>query len=180
MTAAEMLSVAAFREGKHAQAFPSFGSERMGAPVVSFCRIDDKVIRMRDPIYEPDALIIQDPTLLQAPGTFDGVKADGYIVINTGKDVAELKIDAVLAKMKPGHVITIPATEIAMKHIKRPLPNAVMLGALAALTGMIKRESVGQAISHAFSGTIAEVNIAAAREAFETVAAGQKKETTAC
>ncbi|HXQ83200.1 MAG TPA: 2-oxoacid:acceptor oxidoreductase family protein, partial [Xanthobacteraceae bacterium] len=64
VTAAEVLSVAAYLEGKHAQAFPSFGSERMGAPVVSFCRIDDKEIRLREPILEPDALIVQDPTLI--------------------------------------------------------------------------------------------------------------------
>ena len=64
VSAAEVLSVAAFSQGRHAQAFPSFGSERTGAPVVSFCRIDDKEIRLREPIMEPDALIIQDPTLL--------------------------------------------------------------------------------------------------------------------
>lgn len=180
VTAAEMLSVAAFREGKHAQAFPSFGSERMGAPVVSFCRIDSKVIRMRDPIYEPDALIIQDPTLLQAPGTFDGLKADGYVLINTGKPLSELKIDAIIARLKPGHIMTIPGTEIAMKHIKRPLPNAVMLGGLAALSGVIKMDSVAEAIAHAFSGKIGEVNIAAAKEAFETVAAAKKEEKIAC
>lgn len=180
VTAAEMLSVAAFLEGKHAQAFPSFGSERMGAPVVSFCRIDSKEIRMRDPVYEPDALIIQDPTLLLAPGTFDGLKADGYVLINTGKPLSELKIDAVLAKMKPGHVMAIPATEIALKHIKRPLPNAVMLGGLAALAGLIKLDSVAKAIAHAFDGKIGEVNIAAATEAYETVAAAKKEEKIAC
>src|SRR5262245_42245359 len=70
VTAAELLSIAAFMEGKHAQAFPSFGSERMGAPVVAFCRIDDREIRSREPIARPDALIIQDPTLFHSVDVF--------------------------------------------------------------------------------------------------------------
>ena len=83
VTAAELLSVAAFREGRHAQAFPSFGSERTGAPVVAFCRIDDRPIRLREPILAPDAIIIQDPTLLHQVDVFGGLAPDGYIVINT-------------------------------------------------------------------------------------------------
>ncbi len=75
VTAAEMLSLAAFDEGRYAQAFPSFGSERMGAPVVSFCRIDDHEIRTREPVMEPDALIVQDPTLLHQVDVFGGLQA---------------------------------------------------------------------------------------------------------
>ena len=90
VTAAELLSVAAFNEGRHAQAFPSFGSERMGAPVVSFCRIDDREIRVREPVMEPDALIIQDPTLLNQVDVFGGLKRDGFILINTAKSFDEL------------------------------------------------------------------------------------------
>jgi pyruvate ferredoxin oxidoreductase gamma subunit len=90
VTAAEMLSIAAFEEGRHAQAFPSFGSERTGAPVVAFCRIADKEIRLREPIMEPDALIIQDPTLLHQVDVFAGLKKDGYILINTNKSFEQL------------------------------------------------------------------------------------------
>src|SRR5512142_1542982 len=90
VTAAELLSIAAFGEGHHAQAFPSFGSERTGAPVVAFCRIDDKIIRLREPIMEPDALIIQDPTLLHQVELFSGLKPDGYVLINPTKTFAEL------------------------------------------------------------------------------------------
>ena len=89
VTAAEMLSIAGFSEGKHAQAFPSFGSERTGAPVVSFCRLDDKEIRRREPILEPDCLIIQDPTLFHALDVFQGLKPDGYVLINSTKDWIE-------------------------------------------------------------------------------------------
>src|SRR5512133_2551521 len=77
VTAAELLSLAAFDEGRHAQAFPTFGSERMGAPVTAFCRIDDRPIRAREPIAEPDALIIQDPTLLNQVAVFSGLSPDG-------------------------------------------------------------------------------------------------------
>src|SRR6266496_2442619 len=90
VTAAELLSVAAFREGKHAQAFPSFGSERTGAPVVSFCRIDDKEIRLREPILEPDALIVQDPTLLHQVDVFSGLGPEGYVLINSGRGFDDL------------------------------------------------------------------------------------------
>ena len=90
VTAAELLSVAAFDEGRHAQAFPSFGSERTGAPVVAFCRIDDPPIRTREPIAEPDAVIIQDPTLLHQVDVFGGLGRDGYILINTSRTLDEL------------------------------------------------------------------------------------------
>src|SRR4249919_1501272 len=92
VTATELLSVAAFREGRHAQAFPSFGSERMGAPVVAFCRIDDRPIRLREPILAPDALIIQDPTLLHQVDVFSGLAREGYILLNTTRGFEALGI----------------------------------------------------------------------------------------
>src|SRR5437868_12062645 len=87
-----MLSIAAFREGKHAQAFPSFGSERTGAPVVAYCRIDDREIRLREPIMRPDALIIQDPTLLHQVDIFAGLAEHGYILVNTTRNLDALGI----------------------------------------------------------------------------------------
>ena len=90
VTAAEMLSIAAFEDGKHAQAFPTFGSERTGAPVTSFCRIDDQPIRVREPVSAPDALIIQDPTLLHQVEVFSGLTEDGYVLINTSRSFDEL------------------------------------------------------------------------------------------
>jgi pyruvate ferredoxin oxidoreductase gamma subunit len=168
VSAAEMLSVSAFLEGKHAQAVPSFGSERMGAPVVAFCRIDDKEIRLREPVLEPNALIVQDPTLFQAIDVFNGLPDDGYLLINTGRDIAELGIEKAVARLPEGHVCTVPATEIAMKYVKRPLPNAVLLGALSAITGVIKIESVEEAIKSKFPGKIGEANIAAAWAAYES------------
>src|SRR5579859_3865292 len=105
VTAAELLASAAFSEGRHAQAFPSFGSERMGAPVMSFCRIDDHPIRTHEPVTEPDALIVQDPTLLHQPGLLAGLRPDGYLLINSPDSITGLTVC-------PGHLIVIPGTAI--------------------------------------------------------------------
>jgi pyruvate ferredoxin oxidoreductase gamma subunit len=169
VTAAELLSVAAFLEQHHAQAFPSFGSERMGAPVVSFCRIDDKEIRLREPILEPDALIVQDPTLFKAIDVCQGLKATGYLLVNSNRTVADLHLDAITRQLPAGHVLTVPASELALKHVGRPLPNAALLGAFARLTGIVQLKSVAAAISEKFSEKIAAANIAAATAAYDAV-----------
>ena len=173
VTAAEMLSIAAFLEEEHAQAFPSFGSERTGAPVVSYCRIDDKEIRLREPILEPDAVIIQDPTLLHSVDVFQGLKDDGYILINTGRSLEELGIADFAARFPPAHVCHLGASELAARHVGRPLPNAALLGAFAAMTGLLHFDSVAQAIRTKFSGAVADGNVEAARAAFESVAKGE-------
>ena len=92
VTGAEMLSIAAFEQGRHAQAFPSFGSERTGAPVVAFCRIDEREIRLREPVMAPDALIVQDPTLLHQVDVFQGLQPDGYVLINSVRSFDELGV----------------------------------------------------------------------------------------
>jgi pyruvate ferredoxin oxidoreductase gamma subunit len=169
VTAAELLSVAAFREGRHAQAFPSFGSERTGAPVVAFCRIDTHPIRLREPILEPDALIIQDPTLLHQVDVFGGLRKDGYILINTSRSFEDLGLGEFAAGFQAKRLCTVPATEFALKLIGRPLPNAALLGGFAAISGHISLESVGAAVREKFPAKVAEANIAAAAQAFEFV-----------
>jgi pyruvate ferredoxin oxidoreductase gamma subunit len=158
--------VAAFDGGKHAQAFPNFGSERTGAPVVSFCRIDDKPIRVREPIADPDALIVQDPTLLHQVALFDGLQPDGYVLINSARSFAELGLEELEL---PGRRMTVPATDLAREHLGRPLPNAVLLGAFAAVTGMVTIDTVEAAIRHKFSGKAADGNVAAARAAYALI-----------
>jgi pyruvate ferredoxin oxidoreductase gamma subunit len=170
VTAAEVLSVAAFLEGKHAQAFPSFGSERMGAPVVSFCRIDDKEIRLREPILEPNALIVQDPTLFTAIDVFQGLRADGFLLVNSNRSFEELNLAKIVGSLPPGHARIVPATELALQHVGRPVPNAALLGAFAALTGIVHLRSVSTAIRQAFSAKIAEANVAAATDAHAVIA----------
>lgn len=167
VTAAELLAVAAFDEGKYAQAFPSFGSERTGAPVVSFCRIDERPIRLREPILSPDVVVIQDPTLLHAVDVFQGLTRRGQVLINSSRGVEELGLAEWAASRPAGCVVTVAATEIARRHLGRPLPNVVLLGALAAVTAVVGWPAMERAIRERFTPELANKNVAAAREAFE-------------
>jgi pyruvate ferredoxin oxidoreductase gamma subunit len=169
VTGAEMLSVAAFLGGKHAQAFPSFGSERTGAPVVAFCRIDEQPIRLREPVMAPDALIVQDATLLHQVDVFAGVGADGYLLINTSRSFEALGLGDFVKGFRPERLLTVPATELALRHVGRPVPNAALLGAFAALGGLITLDAVVAAIESRFRGPVAQGNVAAAREAHAIV-----------
>ena len=169
VTAAELLSVAAFDGGRYAQAFPSFGSERTGAPVVAFCRVDDKPIRTREPIAEPDAVIVQDPTLIHQVDLFSGLSPQGYVLVNTVQDAAELGLAELVAQLPPGHAVTVPATDLALEHIGRPVPNAVLLGALSALTELVPIDAVAAALTERFPAQLAAGNVAAARAAHDYV-----------
>jgi pyruvate ferredoxin oxidoreductase gamma subunit len=170
VSGAELASVAAFLEGRYAQAFPSFGSERMGAPVTAFCRIDDSEIRLREPVVTPDALIIQDPTLLHQVDLFHGLAADGYILINSSRTFDEMGLGTLLGQFRPERLHTLPATEIAMKHVGRAVPNVPLLAGFAAISGQFQLESVVAAVRAKFPTKIAEANVAAATEAFDLAA----------
>jgi pyruvate ferredoxin oxidoreductase gamma subunit len=171
VTAAELLSVAAFAEGRHAQAFPTFGSERTGAPVVSFCRIDDKPIRVREPVSEPDALIVQDPTLLHQVDLFAGLAPEGYVLINSERSFEELGIRDLADGFAPERLLTVPATAMAVEVLGRPLPNGVMLGGFAAISGLVSVESVAAAVRERFPGGLGTANAAAVEAAHEYVLA---------
>jgi pyruvate ferredoxin oxidoreductase gamma subunit len=179
VTAAELLSIAAFREGRHAQAFPSFGSERTGAPVVAFCRLDTRPIRLREPVGQPDAVIIQDPTLLHMVDVFAGLARDGYILVNTSRDLDALGLADFVRERQPGRIATVPATELALKHIGRPVPNAALLGAFAALTGQVTLDAVAAAIAETFGEKLARANIAAASDAYAAVLAPRVEDSHA-
>jgi pyruvate ferredoxin oxidoreductase gamma subunit len=173
------MSIAAFREGRHAQAFPSFGSERMGAPVVAYCRIHDRAIRLREPILEPDALIIQDPTLLHQVNVFGGLRPDGYILINTSRSFEALGIEELVGRYRAERLCNVPATELALRHVGKPLPNAALLGGFAAIAGVISIDAVEAAIREKFPQRLADPNVAAAREAFAFVRA-ERREVASC
>ncbi len=111
VTAAELLSVAAFDEGRYSQAFPTFGSERTGAPVVAFCRIDDRPIRLREPITDPDAVVVQDPTLLHQVDLFAGLEPGGFLLLNTSRTVSSLGLDELAGLLGAERMVTVPATE---------------------------------------------------------------------
>ena len=178
VSAAEMLSIAAFDEGRYAQAFPSFGSERMGAPVTAFCRIDDREIRLREPISKPDALIIQDPTLLHQLDLFSGLSGNGYILINSTRSLEELGMDEFTGRFPRHHCCTVPASELALKHLGRPLPNAALLGAFAAVSKQFRLDSVLKAIREKFAGRVGEANAAAAQAAYDLAEQPQRRKVT--
>jgi pyruvate ferredoxin oxidoreductase gamma subunit len=164
-----MLSIAAFEDGKHAQAFPTFGSERMGAPVVSFCRIDESPIRVREPVSKPDGLIVQDPTLLHQVDLFSGAGDDAYILINSARGFDELGLGEFARRFHRERLLTVPATEIAREHLGRPIANAALLGGFVALSGLVSIESLAKAIREKFSGGVADRNVRAAEAAREYV-----------
>ncbi len=161
VAAAELLSMAAFKDGKYAQAFPSFGAERIGAPVQAFVRIDDKKVRTREDVRTPDYLIVQDSFLMDTVPVLEGLKPDGLIVVNSDRPPEELYIKTT-AKVE-----TIPATEIALEIIGRPIPNAVMIGAFCSITGLVSLDSVQEAIMEKFPGKVGENNVAALERAVE-------------
>jgi pyruvate ferredoxin oxidoreductase gamma subunit len=175
VTAAELLSVAAFLDGREAQAFPTFGSERTGAPVVAFCRIDDHPIRVREPITEPDAVIVQDPTLVHQVDLFGGLEDHGFLMVNTARTFVELGLGEYVRRFDPSRCVVVPATDIARELLGRPLPNAALLGGFAALTREVTLESVVAAIRERFHGTTGEQNATAAVTAHSMVEAAQGK-----
>ncbi len=161
VTAAELIAVAAFEDGKWSQAFPYFGTERRGAPVTAFARLSDKKIRVRSQIYEPDYVIVQDPSLLGVVDVASGIKKDGLVIVNSEMPAEELKIST------PAKVKTIDATSLAISIIGVPIVNTALLGAFAGATGQIRLESVNKAIRSRFPGKIGEKNVEAVKKAFE-------------
>ena len=179
VTAAELLSVAAFIDGLHAQAFPSFGSERMGAPIVAFCRISERMIRTREPISFPHALIIQDVTLIHQLDIFNGVNLEGYVLVNTSRTFDELGLGEFIERFDRTRVMTLPATEIAVENIGRPVANAPLLAGFAAISSEVSLDPVKESISRRFRGATAANNIAAAQRAFDHVRNGLEQLRTA-
>jgi len=163
VTAAEMISIAAFEDGKFSQAFPAFGVERRGAPVQAFTRISDSPIRLRSQIYTPDYVIVQDATLLETVDVASGIKDDGVIIVNTTEKPESLKLDT------KARVMTVAATKVAMDIIGFPIVNTVLLGAFAGATGEINVESIKKAVKGRFSGKVAEKNAQAIQKAYELI-----------
>ena len=171
VTAAELLSLAAFDQGLHAQALPSFGSERTGAPVVAFCRIDERPIRSHDPVDHPDLVVLQDPTLLRTGDVLVGLADGGVVVVNSSRTPAELAGAGL--RLQPGQrVVTVPATELSRELLGRPLPNTALLGAVAAVTGVVSLEAVRGAIRQRFASrpeSVIAANIRLAEDAHAVV-----------
>jgi pyruvate ferredoxin oxidoreductase gamma subunit len=164
VTAAELVAIAAFKSGRIAQAFPAFGVERTGAPIESFARISDKEIRTREQVNEPDVLIIQDATLLDAIDVSRGSNKNTVAIINSSKPREKLKINLPL-----NNVYIINATEIALKNIGKNIVNTTILGAFAKATGLISLNALKEAIKEKFKEkgeNIINKNINAIEEAY--------------
>jgi pyruvate ferredoxin oxidoreductase gamma subunit len=168
VTAADLLAMAAFLEGHHAQSFPSFGSERAGAPVVAYCRLNDGDIRTREPVVTPDCVIVIDPTLVHQVDLFAGLRKNGFVLVNSARTLELIGLGSLREEFDSTHLLTMPATEVALRQIGRPLPNAALLGGFAALTAKVTLEAVAAAIRERFRGdpAIAERNVVAATEIY--------------
>ncbi len=168
VTAAELIAIAAFNDGKHSQAFPSFGVERTGAPIEAFARIDSKPIRTREHVYEPNVLIVQDPTLLGTVDVTKGCDIKTLVIINTAKSVDQLK--TLTDKLPEKNIFPIDATKIAMDIIGRNLVNTVILGTFAKVSGLVSLESLKKAIKQKFAAKgkdIVDKNIKAVEKAYK-------------
>jgi 2-oxoacid:acceptor oxidoreductase gamma subunit (pyruvate/2-ketoisovalerate family) len=157
VTAARLLADAAFIEGKYSQAFPFFGAERRGAPVLAFARISNKPIRVRSQIYEPNHVVVLDPLLPRVVDVASGLKRDGIVVINS----------KTAPQIENARIAFVDATSIAVELIGNPITNTAMLGAFAKATGAVSIDSTVVAVKKRFKGEAAEKNAAAVRKAYE-------------
>ncbi len=169
VTAAELVASAAFRDGKVAQAFPSFGSERMGAPVTAFCRICTHSIRSREPVAHPNVLLILDSTLLHQMDVFSGLSDQGIVLMNSTRKVEELGLKDWMLQHPEVELYSFPASDLAERHLGRPIANVGMVSGFAAVTGAITKASVEHAIKEKFPGKLGEVNAVVAAETFDYV-----------
>ena len=160
VTAAMILSVAAFKDGKYSQAFPKFGVERRGAPVQAFTRISDSFIRRKSAVYNPDVLVVLDSTLFGAVDIIDGFNSDGMIVVNTNKSADELGLSDLNVK-------TLDVSALALEVLGRDIVNTAMLGAFAGFTGKVSLDGLFKGVDEHFSGSLAEKNKRLIQEVYD-------------
>ena len=163
ITTASLLGYAYFLKGAYPYAFPHFGAARMGAPMNAFVRVDAKPVRLRSQIYEPDYLVVVDSTLMRGFNCFSGLKEDGIAIVNESEGLE-------MPKLKPRQrAFVVPANEIALKTIGRPLSNTALLGAFCAATGELEIDTLLEAIKHRFSAKLQAVNIEAVRQGYQYI-----------
>ncbi|MDT8282121.1 MAG: 2-oxoacid:acceptor oxidoreductase family protein [Gammaproteobacteria bacterium] len=165
VVAAYLLATTAINEGWHAQAFPAFGAERRGAPVIAFVRINHEPIKRRCQVAAPDFLIIQDEALMNIPSITDGLKADGRILLNSTRSSALYSKENSISNQ----LITLPATQLAQQYLGRPVPNTALLAAFLSLTGMLQQYGLIQSLEERFKGEILDKNIALVEAAAQVV-----------
>jgi len=164
VTAAQILAISAFYDGKESQAFPKFGVERRGAPVEAFCRIDTQKINVRSQVYTPDLLMVLEPSLLEAVDVTAGLKSGANIIVNTTKPITDKKY----SKFK---VSIVDASKIALDIFKADIVNTAILGAFSKVTGVVSIDAINKAIEDRFAGRqkIIDMNKEAVKQVFEQV-----------
>lgn len=165
VTAADFLAVAGFKEGYYTLSFPTFGAEKRGTPVASFLRISDEPIVVRDEVYQPNYVVVLDPSLFESVNVTSGLKSDGMIIANYPKGSEDLKAEANI-KAK---VATINATKLAIKILGRPITNTAMVGAFVGATGILKLETLKKTVEELFEGTLVEKNKLIIEQAYNQI-----------
>ncbi|MFZ4394932.1 MAG: 2-oxoacid:acceptor oxidoreductase family protein [Kiritimatiellia bacterium] len=162
-TAARLLGMAAaLFEGRFALAFPAFGPERRGAPVLGFTRIDDRKVTDRSAVTACDIVVVLDDTLL-GPGVVKGLRAGGVVVVNTARQ------ELLIALPEGGRLVRADAAALALDVLGKPIANTAMLGVLAAATGVVSLSSIEKAVRHEMPAKLAELNVALLRKAAESL-----------
>lgn len=165
VTSAELVAQAAIDSGKYATAFPSFGPERRGAPVVAFARVDDQPVRLRSKIYNPDVVIVLDPSLLEIANPAEGLREEGVLLINSSHGIEDLKKRLTYK----GRIALVDASLIAKEVIGLPITNTTMVGALVKAVDMLTVDSLKEPFQRRF-GKLAARNIEAMERAYnETI-----------
>lgn len=167
-TASLLLAQAGLIEEKNIQSFPAFGPERAGAPITAFTRISDEKIQLHSSIYEPDAVVVLDPTLL-GPSVSEGVNEDTILLVNTEKSSKEVLDTLGLENIDTW---TVDATTLAIDMLGRPITNTAMLGSIVKATGIVKLGSIVQVVKERFEGKIGEMNAELVKKAYEEVKQG--------
>ncbi|MFO8053150.1 MAG: 2-oxoacid:acceptor oxidoreductase family protein [Candidatus Omnitrophota bacterium] len=164
ITTATILGEALFYEDKFSYAFPHFGAARMGAPMNAFLRFDQKPIRLRSQIYNPDYIIVIDPTLIEPEKCFDNLKDDG-------KAVVAIRENTNIPDKQNITISSLPAEKIALDIIGRPFANTVLLGAFSKATGQVKLESILKAVEGKFKSKpeVLKKNIDAVKKGYDNV-----------
>ena len=170
VTAAKMVAELALGEGKYFQAFPEYGPERSGAPIVAFTRVSDAPIQVYSGIEHPQIVVVLDSSLLKIVDVTKGAPDDAIVLVNSERSPAQLRKDSGLAG---GRLYTIAATRIAVETIKRPIPNTPMVGALTRITGLFDIDDVvtflREDFGKKFPPKVVEGNIAAITRSYEEV-----------
>jgi pyruvate ferredoxin oxidoreductase gamma subunit len=170
VTSVELLALAAIEEGKFAQGFPSFGPERRGAPVLAFCRVDDKPLKLRCKILKPDVVVVLDPSLLRIQNPPADLKDNGIIVLNTAKTAAEIR-----QEYGYRHTLAlVDANKIAREVLGVPIVNTTMIGALLKVTGVVAVESLENPLKNRF-GPLAVKNFNALKVAYDQTSIEERK-----